>query len=318
MNTLGNRTGSRLHLVIALACALTLMLGSPLVRQGAAVHAAGGAALRLDPRTGTCGVGQSFHVSVLVDTGGEAINAVEADLTFPSAMLEVTGVDATAGSFLLVVVERSFDNTSGRIRIAGGVPTPGFTGGAGKVATITFHAKAAGSATVTFEGTSKLMRSDDNINVLADTSPGKVTISGTAAHTMTIVLLIGQTTMTVDGKKVAIDPSGKVAPVIQNGRTLLPVRVLIETLGGTVGWDAVARKATVKMGNSMVQLWIGKSTATVNGKQVAIDAADRNVVPVIIEGRTLLPLRFLSESLGLGVVWNAVARSVTLTYRRTP
>jgi len=198
------------------------------------------------------------------------------------------------------------------------VPTPGFTGGAGKVATITFHAKAAGSATVTFEGTSKLMRSDDNINVLADTSPGKVTISGTAAHTMTIVLLIGQTTMTVDGKKVAIDPSGKVAPVIQNGRTLLPVRVLIETLGGTVGWDAVARKATVKMGNSMVQLWIGKSTATVNGKQVAIDAADRNVVPVIIEGRTLLPLRFLSESLGLGVVWNAVARSVTLTYRRTP
>jgi len=122
----------------------------------------------------------------------------------------------------------------------------------------------------------------------------------------------------VDGKKVAIDPSGKVAPVIQNGRTLLPVRVLIETLGGTVGWDAMARKATVKMGNSMVQLWIGKSTATVNGKQVAIDAADRNVVPVIIEGRTLLPLRFLSESLGLGVVWNAVARSVTLTYRRTP
>ena len=212
MNTLGNRTGSRLHLVIALACALALMLGSPLVRQGAAVHAAGGAALRLDPRTGTCGVGQSFHVSVLVDTGGEAINAVEADLTFPSAMLEVTGVDATAGSFLLLVVEKSFDNTSGRVRIAGGVPSPGFTGGAGKVATITFRAKTAGWATVTFDGTSKLMRNDDNVNVLAGTSPAKLNISGTAARTVTIVLVIGRTTMTVDGGKVAVDPSGKVVP----------------------------------------------------------------------------------------------------------
>jgi hypothetical protein len=294
------------------------MLSSPLANQGAAVHAAGGASFTLDPGTGTCGVGQSFHVSVLVDTRGEAINAVEADLAFPSAMLEVTGIDATAGSFLPVVVEKSFNNTSGRIRIAGGVPTPGFIGAAGKVATITFHAKTAGSATVTFEGTSKLMRNHDNINVLAGTSPGRITISGTAARTMTIILVIGRTTMTVDGKKAAIDPSGKVAPVIQNGRTLVPVRVLIETLGGTAGWNAVTHKVTVKLGSRMVQLWTGKSTAAVNGKQVAIDAADKRVVPVIIEGRTLLPLRFLSENLGLGVVWNAVARSVTLTYKRTP
>src|SRR5664280_1884920 len=143
MKSPGSSTRSRLHVVIALACALAFTLGSPLVRQGAAVRAAGGASLRFDQWTGTCGVGQSFHASVLVDTSGEVINAVEADLTFPSAMLEVTGVDATSGSFLPVVVEKSFDNTSGRIRIAGGVPTPGFTGGAGKVATITFRAKAA-------------------------------------------------------------------------------------------------------------------------------------------------------------------------------
>jgi len=318
MNIPGSSTRSRLHVVVALVCALAFTLGSPLVRQGAAVRAAGGASLRLDPRTSACGVGQSFHVSVLVDTGGEVINAVEADLTFPSSMLEVTGVDATSGSFLPIVVEKSFNNTSGRIRIVGGVPTPGFTGGAGRVATITFRARAAGSAKVTFEATSKLMRNDDNINVLAATSPGLFTISGTAARTMTIVLVIGQTTMTVNGKKVAVDPSGKVAPMIQNGRTLLPVRVLIETLGGTVGWSAVARKVTVKLGNKTVQLWIGKSTATVNGKQVTIDTADKKVVPVIIQGRTLLPLRFLSESLGLGVVWNAAARRITLTYRRTP
>jgi len=307
-----------LHVVIAFACALAFTLGSPLVRQGAAVRAAGGASLRFDQRTGSCGVGQSFHVSVLVDTGGEVINAVEADLTFPSAMLEVTSVDATSGSFLPIVVEKSFNNTSGRIRIAGGVPTPGFSGGSGRVATITFRARAAGSAKVSFDGTSKLMRNDDNVNVLAATSPGLFTISGTVTPTMTIVLVIGQTTMTVNGRKVAVDPSGKVAPMIQNGRTLLPVHAFIETLGGTIGWSAAARKVTVKLGNKTVQLWIGKSIATANGKQIAIDTADRKVVPVIIQGRTLLPLRFLSENLGLGVVWNAAARMITLTYRRAP
>jgi hypothetical protein len=312
------RTDGRPHVVVALACVFALMLGTPLVRQGGTVNAAGGASLRLDMALGTFGVGRSFYVSVLVDTGGEAINAVEADLTFPSAMLEVTGVDATVGSFLPIVVEKSFNNVSGNIHIVGGVPTPGFTGGTGKVATIAFRAKAAGSAAVVFEGTSKLMRNDDNVNILAGTSPARFTISGTGAQTMTIVLVIGQTMMTVDGKKVALDSSGKVAPVIQNSRTLLPVRVLIETLGGTVGWDAVARKATVTLGNSTVQLWIGKGTATVNGKAVAIDAADRKVVPVILESRTLLPLRFLSERLGLDIIWNAAARSITLTYRHTP
>jgi hypothetical protein len=47
---------------------------------------------------------------------------------------------------------------------------------------------------------------------------------------------------------------------------------------------------------------------------VPIDAANNRVVPVITSGRTLLPLRFLSESLGLDIAWNPAERSVTLTY----
>jgi hypothetical protein len=319
MSTVGSRFVSRLHIAIglALACTVALALSIPLVRQGDAVHGTAGASIKLDPASGTIGVGQSLRVAILADSGGEAINAAEADLTFPPALLEVTEVDATTGTFLPIVVERNFDNALGRIRIAGGVPTPGFTGRAGRVATITFRAKAAGSATITFDGTSKLMRNEDNVNVLTGTSTATFAISGTA-RTRTIVLVIGQTTMTVDGKKVVIDPSGKVAPTIRNGRTLLPVRVLIETLGGMVGWDAVARKATVMLGKNTVQLWIGKSTATVNGKAVAIDAADKKVVPVVVEGRTLLPLRFLGESLGLDIGWNAAVRSVTLKYTRMP
>jgi multiple sugar transport system substrate-binding protein len=133
-------------------------------------------------------------------------------------------------------------------------------------------------------------------------------------RTVTILLVIGRTTMLVDGKAMTIDASGKVAPLIQNGRTLLPARVLIETLGGTVGWDPVARKVTVGLNGHSVELWIGQTTARVDGATVPVDAADKRVVPIITAGRTLLPLRFLSESLGLDIVWDAVLRSVTLNY----
>ncbi len=113
---------------------------------------------------------------------------------------------------------------------------------------------------------------------------------------------------------MAIDASGKVAPIIQNSRTLLPIRALIETLGGTVGWDPVARKATIALTGTTLQLWIGKPTATVNGRSVQIDAADKRVVPVITAGRTLLPLRFVAESLGLDIAWDGVLHSITLNY----
>jgi hypothetical protein len=643
------------------------------------VRAAAGSTLRLDPASGTFGVGQTFQASIVVDTGGEAINAIQADLSFPASTLEVVGLDYTSGSILVITLEHSYDNVAGSIRILGGMPAPGFTGSAGKVATVTFRARTSGTASIAFDGTSAVLRNSDSVNTLAGATPGQfiiasgttpavivtptgltctegsqtsyaltlavrptadvivtiapdagvsvmpaavvfspdrwnlpqlvtitvvddsvaqgsrtvlvrhgissvdpawqglpapsatiyiadndvaptghaitatagqggtispsgrvavadraeqrftiipveghqvdtVTVDGqpamvldragmvyvfsavTADHviactfsvtadttppvltcavnadvvitmrpwvlamhvtddrglstvtvtegtnvlltrtvegagdlelnltdgrhalvlsatdaagnraqkeldvtvdttgptvawspavssrvttaaltlrgtvtdtlsgvrsltvsgrtitlatdgtfsctltlaeganaipieaedmvgnkakavltvtyvrTMTIVLVIGRTTMLVDGRTVAIDASGSVAPIIQNSRTLLPVRVLIETLGGTVGWDPVARKVTVGLAGHEVVLWIGKSTALVDGATVPIDAADKRVVPIIAAGRTLLPLRFLSESLGLDIVWNAADRSITLNY----
>ncbi|MCX6083567.1 MAG: stalk domain-containing protein, partial [Caldiserica bacterium] len=126
----------------------------------------------------------------------------------------------------------------------------------------------------------------------------------------TVTLTIGKAEMDVNGMPVAMDA----APVIKNGRTLLPIRALIETLGGKVMWDAKTRTATVVLGERSVVLEVGKSTALVNGKSVPIDATNDKVVPEIIGSRTFLPLRFIAESLGLDLAWEPVSKTVSFTY----
>ncbi len=683
---MGGRRMARLRMAVVLACIVTLVLNSPLVFQGAAVRAAGGSTLSLDPATGTFGIDQTFRVNVTLNTNGEAINAVEADLLFPADKLDVIGLDYTTGGCLTMMLDHSYDNAAGYIRLAGGVPSPGFAGAAGHVVTVTFHTKAAGTAPITFDATCAALRNSDNVNVLTGTQPGQFTIAGGASapgglvispaalscveggtvgfgvslagapaanvsvtfigdpqisvspsslmfapetwnvaqpvlvtaaddatvqgtrsvairivvdsadtvyrglavspvmvaildndvaptghvitasvtgtggtispagsvavehggtvrfvllpfpgyeistvtvdgvavavwdrsalaydftavtadhvisctfcetvdtvaptlklvgldpedapravtmtmpwsiavqasddrgsvtvsiaegstvlaqtpvtgkatisvtvpdgehrlvvsavdgagnrtsrevqlvvdtaapvialsqvpttcntfscvisghvadavsgvaslaaggsavfwsqdgsftHTvplskgankitieaedklgnktsqtitiscipvLTVVLRIGGPVMTIDGRQVSIDTSGGVAPIIQNGRTLLPVRALIEALGGSVDWDAASRKATIRLKAATLQLWAGKPTATVNGRTKPIDAKDKKVMPVIVQGRTLLPLRFVAENLGLDLVWNAAQRTITLRF----
>jgi hypothetical protein len=71
---------------------------------------------------------------------------------------------------------------------------------------------------------------------------------------------------------------------------------------------------TVALGSNTIQLVIGQSNATVNGATTLIDSTNPAVTPVIIDGRTMLPLRFIAESLGCQVNWNAAQQLVTVTY----
>jgi hypothetical protein len=119
----------------------------------------------------------------------------------------------------------------------------------------------------------------------------------------TLVLTIGSSVMSVDGRRATRDSP----PIIREGRTLLPIRAVIEALGGTVGWDAVQRKATVTLGMHTVEVWIGSREARVDGVNVALDVA-----AMIINSRTLLPLRFVAENLGCTVTWDPVGRTVTI------
>lgn len=123
-------------------------------------------------------------------------------------------------------------------------------------------------------------------------------------------LRIGNKIMFVNDSPQEID----VPPQIIEGRTLLPIRWVAEPLGANVGWDGVEKKVTVTLKSTTIELWIGKNIARVNGVDTPIDPNNPKVVPMIISGRTMLPVRFVAENLGCQVDWDANTKTVTITY----
>lgn len=132
---------------------------------------------------------------------------------------------------------------------------------------------------------------------------------GAFASSKVVQLTIGKYTMTVAGKVTKLEA----APIIRNSRTYLSLRAIAEATGSVVSWDEKAWKATVTRNGTKVELWISGNIARVDGKSVKIDAESSGVTPIIINGRTMVPLRFIAETLELSVQWNATTRVVTLT-----
>lgn len=150
------------------------------------------------------------------------------------------------------------------------------------------------------------------VNYITYNIPFKVVFEKilTQPEQIVIVLQIGKSTFTVNGSEKDLDSP----PIIKNGRTLLPIRAIIESLGGTVEWDNTQRKVKITLKDKTIELWIGKNTAKVNGVDVIIDSSNSKVVPEIINGRTMLPLRFVAENIGAEVNWDGTTKTVTITY----
>ncbi|MCH5186481.1 MAG: tyrosine-protein phosphatase [Oscillospiraceae bacterium] len=119
-------------------------------------------------------------------------------------------------------------------------------------------------------------------------------------------LRIDDPVMTVNGAKKQIDEQGT-APILQNERTLLPVRALVEEFGGEVQWNDAERAVTLFYGEDTVKLCIDSTTAYLNGESYALDVA-----PVIREGRTMLPVRFIAESFHWNVIWKQETREIII------
>jgi SOS response regulatory protein OraA/RecX len=131
---------------------------------------------------------------------------------------------------------------------------------------------------------------------------GSTTTSG-------IVLTIGSSRMYVNGTAQDIDPGYQTSPVIKNSRAFIPIRAIIEKLGGTVTWDAADQQLTITLNNTTIVLSVGSTTATVNGVATTLDDAPY----VSASGRTMLPLRFIMENLGGHTVnWDSNARTITI------
>lgn len=125
----------------------------------------------------------------------------------------------------------------------------------------------------------------------------------------TIILRIGSKNMYVNGKLVVLDS----VPIIRNDRTLLPIRFVAEALGAQVGWDGATQKVTIQDRTTKIEMWINKPTALVNGKTVYIDPANHKVTPILVNARTMVPVRFVAETLGATVEWNEKLQQVTIT-----
>ena len=96
-------------------------------------------------------------------------------------------------------------------------------------------------------------------------------------------------------------------PIIVGDRTMVPVRAIFEAMGADVLWDADTRTVTSQLGDITVTMTIDHPVLTVNDAAKELD-----IPPMIVGGRTLVPVRAVSESFGCMVLWDAESRTVSI------
>jgi hypothetical protein len=109
----------------------------------------------------------------------------------------------------------------------------------------------------------------------------------------------------VNGRLLPTD----VLPVMEQGRVLVPVRAVGEALGVNVGWDQGLQQITLMGEERNVELFIGNRFANINGVSSELDVPAR-----VIQGRTLVPLRFVGQAFGAEVNWNSDLQMVEISF----
>ncbi|MBO7748036.1 phosphodiester glycosidase family protein [Paenibacillus sp. MWE-103] len=118
-----------------------------------------------------------------------------------------------------------------------------------------------------------------------------------------IGLKIGSKNATVAGKAYKLD----VAPLLLDGTTYLPLRFVTEAMGAQVDWDAVLKRVSVLRGSQLMDMWVGSKEYVLNGER-----KQSEVAPMTRSGRTLVPIRLVSEQLGLVVNWDGKMGTITV------
>ena len=164
----------------------------------------------------------------------------------------------------------------------------------------------AGTLTVTDKNGNKLTLKSAGENKYTFTMPAadvnvkatfaKADGSSTVDPKTAIIMQIGNLHMTVNGKAFTND----VAPVIMNDRTLVPIRVVTETFGGSADWNALTKEVTLNLDGKTIKMTVGQ---TINKYGVA---------PMIIDGRTYVPIRFVADELGAVTTWINATRTVVI------
>lgn len=122
-----------------------------------------------------------------------------------------------------------------------------------------------------------------------------------------VSMQINDPIMEVNGVDAEIDVGRGTSPVVTNGRTLVPIRAIIEAFGGVVGWDGNTQTVTLTMEDDEIKLVINSNIAYLNNVAHTLDVA-----PTVINERTMLPIRFVAEGFNLGVAWDGDTQTVSV------
>lgn len=124
-----------------------------------------------------------------------------------------------------------------------------------------------------------------------------------------IVLQIDNPNMSVNGKIQEIDPGRGTTPIVVSSRSMVPIRAIVEAMGGSVAWDNSTQQITLTANGNTVNMQVGEKVITVNGEKREMD-----VTPVIQNGRTYVPVPFSAENLNAKVDWINSTKEVVITY----
>ncbi len=127
-------------------------------------------------------------------------------------------------------------------------------------------------------------------------------------------------TVEYNAEPIILEINGKVLdqstlpmqPIIINGTTLVPVREVFEALGAVVDYKSATKEIFIGYGSNLITMTIDKNTYTVNGEEKTF-----TIPPKIINDKTMIPLRAVSEGMGLTVDWDNATRKISITENNT-
>jgi hypothetical protein len=134
-----------------------------------------------------------------------------------------------------------------------------------------------------------------------------VVIKVAAESKKVIKLTVGMLKATLDGKSYTLDAEPFIN--LKANRTMAPVRFISEALGARVEWQEATRQVVITDGGTEIVLTVGSDEVLVNGQALTLDCP----VELLPPGRSFLPLRFVSETLGATVDWDANTQGITIT-----
>lgn len=117
---------------------------------------------------------------------------------------------------------------------------------------------------------------------------------------------LSMVSITVNGKQVPLSDS---VPYLdsESGRVMVPIRFVAEHMGAAVNWNESAQQATIVLNSRQITLTIGQKTAYVNWQPYQLETA-----PVLRNGRTYVPVRFVGEALGANLYWHENTKTVEI------